>query len=71
MARLTLKQVSSNLLFTSGSLILSSSSGTPALIVSGSAIITSSPTTTGSLTIQGVDTFGDSGSFYIVDLGDY
>lgn len=71
MAQLKLKQVSSNLLFTSGSLILSSSDGMPALIISGSAEIVSSPTHTGSFTIQGVDTFGDSGSFYTMDLGDY
>jgi hypothetical protein len=42
-----------------------------ALIISGSAIVTSTPTTTGSFTIQNIDSFGDSGSFFTVDLGDY
>jgi hypothetical protein len=43
----------------------------PALIISGSAQVTSTPTQTGSLSIQNIDSFGDSGSFYSVDLGDY
>ena len=71
MAQLKLKQVSSNLLYTSGSLIISSSGNIPAMIVSGSTIITSTLTSTGSLTIQNVDTFGDSGSFFTLDLGDF
>lgn len=71
MARLKLKQVISNLSFISGSLIMSSSDGMPALIVSGAVQITSTPTVTGSLTIQDIDSFGDSGSFYSMDLGEY
>jgi hypothetical protein len=71
MAQLKLKQVSSNLSYTSGSLIISSSGNIPAMVVSGSTIITSTLTSTGSLTIQNVDTFGDSGSFFTLDLGDF
>ena len=71
MARLKLKQVASNLSFINGSLVLSSSNGNPALIVSGAVQIVSTPTSTGSLTIQNIDSFGDSGSFYTVDLGTY
>ncbi len=43
----------------------------PDFIIHGSTYVTSSEYTTGSITIQGVDTFGDSGSFFTVDLGDY
>ena len=71
MAQLKLKQVFSNLYYTSGSLIVSSSDSVPAMIVSGSTVVTSTSTSTGSLTIEGVNTFGDSGSFYIMDLGEY
>ena len=71
MARLKFKQVFSNLSYNSGSLIVSSSDSVPAMVVSGSTIITSTPTSTGSLTIQNVDTFGDSGSFFTLDLGDF
>jgi len=71
MARLRLEQVLSNLFFSSGSLILSSSGGIPALIISGSAQVTSTTTQTGSLSIQNIDSFGDSGSFFTMDLGDY
>jgi hypothetical protein len=71
MAQLKLKQVSSNLLYTSGSLIVSSSGNIPAIVVSGSTIIASTSTSTGSLTIEGVNTFGDSGSFFTLDLGDF
>ena len=71
MARLKFKQVYSNLSYNSGSLIVSSSDSVPAMVVSGSTIITSTPTSTGSLTIQNVDTFGDSGSFFTLDLGDF
>jgi hypothetical protein len=71
MAQLKLKQVSSNLSYTSGSLIVSSSGNIPAIVVSGSTIITSSPNSTGSLTIQNIDSFGDSGSFFTLDLGDF
>ena len=57
--------------FNSGSNQLTISGSENALIISGSAIVTSTPSTTGSLTIQNVDTFGDSGSFFTLDLGDY
>lgn len=72
MARLRLKQVLSNLQYNQATsqLILSGSQETD-FIISGSIVVTSTPTQTGSLTIQGVDTFGDSGSFFTVDLGDY
>lgn len=62
MARLRLEQLLSNMTYNSGS---------TQLIVSGSVQVTSTPTVTGSLTIQNIDSFGDSGSFYTVDLGDY
>lgn len=71
MAQLKLKQVLSNLSYTSGSLIVSSSNNIPAMIVSGSTVVTSTSVATGSLTIQNLDTFGDSGSFYTMDLGEY
>lgn len=71
MARLKLKQVLSNMSYNSGSNQLTISGSNNALIISGSAIVTSTPTTTGSLTIQNIDSFGDSGSFFTVDLGDY
>jgi len=62
MARLRLEQILSNLSYNSGS---------NNLIISGSAEVVSTPTQTGSLTIQNIDSFGDSGSFYTVDLGDF
>jgi hypothetical protein len=69
MARLKLKQVISNLQFdtTNDQLIISASLVT----ISGSVEIISTSAQTGSLTIQGVDTFGDSGSFNSIDLGSY
>jgi len=72
MARLKLKQILSNLQYNAedSQLILSGSQQTD-FIISGSIEITSTPTVTGSLTIQGIDSFGDSGSFYTVDLGEY
>lgn len=72
MARLKLKQVFSNLSYdgTNNRLELSGSEG-PSFVISGSVEIASTPTLVGSLTIQNVDTFGDSGSFYTVDLGTY
>lgn len=72
MARLKLKQVWSNLQFDTGSsvLILSGSQETD-FVISGSVLVTSTPTHTGSLTIQNIDSFGDSGSFYTVDLGEF
>ena len=57
--------------YNSGSNQLTISGSSNALIISGSAIITSTPTITGSLTIQNIDSFGDSGSFFTLDLGDY
>jgi hypothetical protein len=71
MARLRLEQVLSNMSFNSGSNQLTISGSDNALIISGSALVVSTPIVTGSLTIQGVDTFGDSGSFFTLDLGDY
>jgi hypothetical protein len=62
MARLRLEQILSNLSYNSGS---------NNLIISGSAEVVSTPTQTGSLTIQNIDSFGDSGSYFTVDLGDY
>jgi len=62
MARLRLEQILSNLSYNSGS---------NNLIISGSAEVVSTPTQTGSLTIQNIDSFGDSGSFDTIDLGDY
>jgi hypothetical protein len=71
MSRIRLEQILSNMSFNSGSNQLTISGSENALIISGSALIVSSPNTTGSLTIQNVDTFGDSGSFFTLDLGDY
>ncbi len=71
MARLKLKQVLSNMTYDSGSNQLTITGGEDTLIISGSARVVSTPTTTGSLTIQNIDSFGDSGSFFTVDLGDY
>lgn len=72
MAKLKLKQILSNLHYdeVNDQLILSGSEFATFLI-SGSVNIVSTPSQTGSLTIQGVDTFGDSGSFDTVDLGNY
>jgi hypothetical protein len=71
MARVKLKQILSNLSYNTGSNQLTVSGSQNALIISGSAIVTSTTTTTGSFTIQDIDSFGDSGSFFTVDLGDY
>lgn len=72
MSRLKFKQVWSNLQFDTASAVLTlSGSQKTDFVVSGSILVTSTPTRTGSLTIQNVDTFGDSGSFYTVDLGEY
>ena len=57
--------------YNSGSNQLTVSGSNNALIISGSTIVTSTPTTTGSLTIQDIDSFGDSGSFFTLDLGDF
>ena len=71
MAKLRLEQILSNMSFNTGSNQLTISGSANALIISGSAVVTSTPSTTGSLTIQNVDTFGDSGSFLTLDLGDF
>jgi hypothetical protein len=75
MARLKLKQVLSNLQYntTNSQLVLSGSSTTitPDFVISGSTFITSTQNKTGSLTIQNIDSFGDSGSFFTVDLGSF
>jgi hypothetical protein len=71
MARLRIEQLLSNMTYDTGSNQLTISGSNNALIISGSVIVTSTSTTTGSLTIQDVDTFGDSGSFFTLDLGDY
>jgi hypothetical protein len=72
MARVKLKQILSNLQYNEANsqLILSGSQQTD-FIISGSTIVTSTPTKTGSFTIKDIDSFGDSGSYYTVDLGDY
>ena len=71
MARIKLKQVLSNMAYdaTKNQLHISGSSDFT-VVLSGSLFVTSSATITGSITIAGIDTFGDSGSFYTVDLGD-
>ena len=72
MARVKLKQILSNLQYNEANsqLILSGSQETD-FIISGSTVVTSTPTRTGSFTIRDIDSFGDSGSYYTVDLGDY
>jgi hypothetical protein len=71
MSKIRLEQILSNMSFNTGSNQLTISGSENALIISGSALIVSSPNTTGSLTIQDIDTFGDSGSFFTLDLGDF
>jgi hypothetical protein len=46
-------------------------SNIPDFVIYGSTYVTSSQYNTGSITIDGVDTFGDSGSFDTIDLGEY
>jgi hypothetical protein len=43
----------------------------PDFVIHGSTYVTSSVYTTGSITIDGIDTFGDSSSFDSIDLGEY
>jgi hypothetical protein len=43
----------------------------PDFVISGSTVVTDGVYSSGSLTIKGLDTFGDSGSFFTVDLGNY
>ena len=72
MALLKLKQLRSNLSYNEATNTLYlSGSGYPSFVITGSLFVTSSASLTGSVTIAGLDTFGDSGSFYTVDLGDY
>lgn len=73
MARLKLKQVLSNLQYNEANsqLILSGSGQGADFLISGSVYIATTPEKTGSLTIQNIDSFGDSGSFDTMDLGDY
>jgi len=71
MAKLKLKQILSNMSYNSGSNQLTISGEENTLIISGSARVVSTQNTTGSFTIQGIDTFGDSGSFNSIDLGEY
>jgi hypothetical protein len=71
MARLRLEQILSNMRYdrNKNELHITGSSFN-ALVVSGSVLITSGSSTAGTLTITGVDSWGDSGSFDVVDLGD-
>jgi len=72
MARLKLKQVLSSLSYVEATNTLYlSGSDDPSFVISGSLYVTSSGDVTGSVTIAGIDTFGDSGSFDTVDLGEY
>lgn len=74
MAKLNLKQILSNLQYNEANsqLVLSgSNTNRPDFVISGSIFVTSTGNKTGSLTIQNIDSFGDSGSFFTVDLGDY
>ena len=73
MARLKFKQILSNLKYdeANSQLSLSGSGQNADFIISGSVYISSTNQKTGSLTIQNIDSFGDSGSFDTMDLGDY
>jgi autotransporter translocation and assembly factor TamB len=72
MAQLKLKQVLSNLSYNDATDQLTlSGSANPSLIVSGSIMVTSTPNISGSLTINGYDTFGDDTTPTIIDLGTY
>lgn len=72
MARLKFKQIWSNLSYDTGSQILTLLGSQPIdFAVSGTIAIVPNQNYTGSISIQNLDTFGDSGSFYTMDLGDY
>ena len=72
MARLKFKQIWSNLNYDTGSNILTLSGSQPIdFAVSGTIDVVPNQYYTGSITIQDLNTFGDSGSFYTMDLGDY
>jgi len=71
MARLKFKQILSNISYSQPNNQLHISGTTDfTVVITGSLFVTSSSTLSGSVTIAGIDTFGDSGSFYTVDLGD-
>jgi hypothetical protein len=72
MAKIKLKQILSNLDYDEINNILTiSGSHYPALLVTGSILVSGSENETGSVTIEQIDTFGDSGSFDSIDLGSY
>jgi hypothetical protein len=43
----------------------------PDFVISGSTVVTPGVYSSGSLSINGLDTFGDSGSFNTIDLGEF
>lgn len=75
MSRLKLKQILSNLEYNETTkqlkLVGASQTNVADFVISGSMEVTSSIFNTGSITIKGIDSFGDSGSFYTVDLGEF
>ena len=75
MSRLKLKQILSNLEYNETTnqlkLVGASQTNVADFVISGSVQVTSSIYNTGSITIKGIDSFGDSGSFYSVDLGEF
>lgn len=72
MARIKLKQILSNLKYdASNEQLILQGDYNPSFVVSGSILVKDSQYVSGSITINGVDTFGDSGSFDSVDLGEY
>lgn len=75
MSRLKLKQILSNLEYNETTnqlkLVGASQTNVADFVISGSVQVTSSIYNTGSITIKGIDSFGDSGSFYTVDLGGF
>lgn len=72
MARLKLKQVLSNLSYDESQEKLTlTGNNDPSFDVQGSINVQPSGTVNGTLTIQGIDSFGDSGSFDTLDLGTY
>ncbi len=54
-----------------GEIVVENNGTDPALIVSGSQHIVPSNTQTGSIYIQGLGTFSDTGSNQVIDLGEY
>jgi hypothetical protein len=72
MSKLKLKQVLSNMAYNAIiNQLTITGSNYPSLVITGSVEVTSSNSVTGSLTIKGIDNFGDSGSFFTMDLGEY